>query len=100
MILGQTARSMKGRLTFPGQSKLKSGKLSTDPGDERKSVTMIVPNLRIKIGPALALLVALLALPAYAESPAAAAAISGVVRDAKGAPQGRALVELLGPDLG
>src|SRR5580704_9722198 len=78
---------------------MKSGKLSTDPGDERKSVTMIVPNLRIKIGPALALLVALLAMPAYAESPAAAAAISGVVRDAKGAPQVGALVELLGPDL-
>ncbi|MGC1298813.1 MAG: carboxypeptidase-like regulatory domain-containing protein [Alloacidobacterium sp.] len=58
---------------------------------------MIVPNLRIKIGPALALLLAtVLALSAYAESPAA---ITGVVRDAKGAPQVGALVELLGPNL-
>jgi len=59
---------------------------------------MIVPNLRIKIGPALALLITMLALPVYAEVHAAAG-ISGVVRDAKGAPQVGALVELLGPDL-
>ncbi|WP_158751882.1 carboxypeptidase-like regulatory domain-containing protein [Acidobacterium sp. S8] len=59
---------------------------------------MTVLNLRIKIGPAFALLIAMLALPAYAEGPAAAA-ISGVVRDAKGAPQVGALVELLGPNL-
>jgi Carboxypeptidase regulatory-like domain len=57
---------------------------------------MIVPNLRIKIGPALALLMTVLALSAYAEGPAA---ISGMVRDAKGAPQVGALVELLGPNL-
>jgi len=57
---------------------------------------MIVPNLRIKIGPALALLMTVLALSAYAESPAA---VSGVVRDAKGTPQVGALVELLGPNL-
>ena len=57
---------------------------------------MNVPNLRIKIGPALALLVTVLALSAYAEGPAT---VSGVVRDAKGAPQVGALVELLGPNL-
>ncbi|HMD21856.1 MAG TPA: carboxypeptidase-like regulatory domain-containing protein [Alloacidobacterium sp.] len=57
---------------------------------------MIVPNLRIKIGPALALLMTVLALSAYAEGPAA---VSGVVRDAKGAPQVGALVELVGPNL-
>jgi hypothetical protein len=57
---------------------------------------MIVPNLRIKIGPALALLMTVLALSAYAEGPAA---VSGVVRDAKGTPQVGALVELLGPNL-
>ncbi len=57
---------------------------------------MIVPNLRIKVGPALALLMMALVLSAYAEGPAA---ISGVVRDAKGAPQVGALVELLGPNL-
>src|SRR5215475_9293386 len=57
---------------------------------------MIVPNLRNKVGPAFALLMAMLALSAYAEGPAA---ISGVVRDAKGAAQVGALVELLGPNL-
>ncbi|HEX3436465.1 MAG TPA: carboxypeptidase-like regulatory domain-containing protein [Pseudacidobacterium sp.] len=57
---------------------------------------MTVPNLRIKIGPAFALLIALLALPVYAQGPSA---ISGVIRDAKGAPQVGALVELLGPNL-
>jgi hypothetical protein len=57
---------------------------------------MIVPNLRIKVGPAIALLMTVLALSAYAEGPSA---ISGVVRDAKGAPQVGALVELLGPNL-
>lgn len=57
---------------------------------------MIVPNLRIKIGPAVALLATLLALSAYAEGPSG---ISGVVRDVKGAPQVGALVELLGPNL-
>jgi hypothetical protein len=58
---------------------------------------MIVPNLRIKAGPAAALLMTVLALSvAYAEGPAA---VSGVVRDAKGAPQVGALVELLGPNL-
>ena len=59
---------------------------------------MTVPNLRMKIGPALALLIAIMAMPAYAEG-RAAGAISGVVRDAKGAPQVGALVELLGPNL-
>lgn len=48
------------------------------------------------MGPALMLLMTALALHAYAETPAA---ISGLVRDAKGAPQVGALVELLGPDL-
>ena len=57
---------------------------------------MIVPNLRIKIGPALALLMTVLVVSAYAEGPAA---VSGVVRDAKGAPQIGALVELVGPNL-
>src|ERR1700757_292162 len=57
---------------------------------------MIVPNLRIKIGPALALLMFVLALSANAEGPAA---VSGIVRDAKGTPQVGALVELLGPNL-
>lgn len=62
---------------------------------------MTVPILRIKIGPqALVLVVAMiwamLALPVYAETPAA---ISGMVRDAKGAPQVGALIELMGPDL-
>ncbi|HVW78570.1 MAG TPA: carboxypeptidase-like regulatory domain-containing protein [Alloacidobacterium sp.] len=61
---------------------------------------MTVLNLRIKVGPALALLIAMLALPAYAaENPAAASVISGIVRDTKGAPQVGALVELLGPNL-
>jgi hypothetical protein len=61
---------------------------------------MTVPILRIilraKIGPAFALLITILTLHAYAETPAA---ISGMVRDAKGSPQVGALVELLGPDL-
>jgi hypothetical protein len=57
---------------------------------------MTVPNLRIKIGPVLALLVTMLVLPAYAEGPAT---VSGVVRDARGTPQVGALVELLGPNL-
>ncbi|HYK36917.1 carboxypeptidase-like regulatory domain-containing protein [Alloacidobacterium sp.] len=57
---------------------------------------MTLPNLRIKIGPAVALLVTVLALSAYAEGPSG---ISGVVRDVKGAPQVGALVELLGPNL-
>jgi hypothetical protein len=57
---------------------------------------MIVPKLRIKIGPALALMITVLALSAYAEGPAA---LSGMVRDAKGTPQVGALVELLGPNL-
>jgi Carboxypeptidase regulatory-like domain len=57
---------------------------------------MIVPNLRIKLGPAVALLVTLLAISAYAEGPAG---VSGIVRDAKGTPQVGALVELLGPNL-
>lgn len=61
---------------------------------------MTVPNLRTllrtKSGPAFALLMTLLAFSAYAETPAA---ISGLVRDAKGAPQVGALVELLGPNL-
>jgi hypothetical protein len=57
---------------------------------------MIVPNLRIKVGPAVALLMTVLALSAYAEGPAA---VSGIVRDAKGTPQVGALVELLGPNL-
>ena len=57
---------------------------------------MIVPILRIKIGAAFVLMMTALTLYAYAEPPAA---ISGVVRDAKGAPQMGALVELLGPNL-
>jgi len=57
---------------------------------------MIVPNLRVKAGPALVLLMTVLTLSAYAEGPAA---VSGVVRDAKGSPQVGALVELLGPNL-
>src|SRR5277367_1610959 len=57
---------------------------------------MIVPKLRIKIGPALALMITVLALSAYAEGPAA---LSGMVRDAKGTPQVGALVELLGANL-
>lgn len=61
-----------------------------------KSVTMTVPNLRIKIGPVLALVMTMLVLPVYAEGPAT---VSGVVRDVKGTPQVGALVELLGPNL-
>src|SRR5215475_3948771 len=57
---------------------------------------MIVHNLRVKAGPALVLLMTVLTLSAYAEGPAA---VSGVVRDAKGSPQVGALVELLGPNL-
>ena len=57
---------------------------------------MIVLNLRIKPGPALALLLAILALPACAQNPGA---VSGIVRDARGTPQVGALVELLGPNL-
>ncbi len=57
---------------------------------------MIVPILRIKVSTALALMMTMLAFSAYAEGPAA---VSGVVRDAKGTPQIGALVELLGPNL-
>jgi hypothetical protein len=57
---------------------------------------MIVPKLRIKIGPVLALFMTMLVLPVYAEGPAT---VSGVVRDARGTPQVGALVELLGPNL-
>lgn len=69
---------------------------SADSGGRTKSVSMKVPNLRIKVGPAIALLMTVLALSAYAEGPNS---ISGMVRDAKGAPQVGALVELLGPNL-
>ena len=48
------------------------------------------------VAPVLALLVAVLSLPAYALNDGA---VSGVVRDAKGTPQVGALVELLRPDL-
>ena len=48
------------------------------------------------VAPVLALLAAVLSLPAYALNDGA---LSGVVRDAKGAPQVGALVELIRPDL-
>lgn len=48
------------------------------------------------VAPVLALLAAVLSLPAYALNDGA---VSGVVRDAKGAPQVGTLVELLRPDL-
>jgi hypothetical protein len=48
------------------------------------------------VAPVFALLVAVLSLPAYALNDGA---VSGVVRDAKGAPQVGTLVELLRPDL-
>lgn len=57
---------------------------------------MTVLNLRIRMAQAVALLVTVLALSAYAEGPSG---ISGVVRDVKGTPQIGALVELLGPNL-
>jgi len=48
------------------------------------------------VAPVLALLVAVLSLPAYALNDGA---VSGVVRDVKGTPQVGALVELIRPDL-